>query len=130
MATIKRECRTCSFWAERKMVAGECRRHPPIVGVDPFPIVTADSWCGEYREAGSVEYPPNGTQVTRLEYRPGDTIVVKCKDHISDYARSSTGKLLDGLFPDCRTLLLDGGVDVSVIGAADETTRTNASNHN
>jgi len=56
------ECSTCVFYdksnveqegIEYEMSFGICRRFPPqrIDGmISMFPVVDADSWCGEYQE--------------------------------------------------------------------------------
>lgn len=58
--TIKRFCENCAFFsADSTLDIGECRRNAPV-GVmvtdeagqeldGQFPIMFADSWCGEWK---------------------------------------------------------------------------------
>ena len=51
-------CETCAFflrWSQN-LIVGHCHRFPPeaqhssvIDRADQFPVVSGESWCGEYR---------------------------------------------------------------------------------
>ena len=48
--------RTCGACAWRDD-SGRCRRRSPAIGRDSWPVVEADSWCGEFRaSAGNIDY--------------------------------------------------------------------------
>jgi len=53
MATKIEECQACRFYSMSGASTGLCRRYPPSFrGHDDFklyPMVYADSWCGEYQ---------------------------------------------------------------------------------
>lgn len=50
------KCEGCRFYKPREgRNGGDCRRYPPIANLeaknsDPFPVVYATDWCGEYQE--------------------------------------------------------------------------------
>ncbi len=46
--TEKPKCATCAYWEK----SGECRRRKPAFGVNEFPPIGPDEWCGEHSEFG------------------------------------------------------------------------------
>ena len=49
MSTIDERCGGCAY-ALKSGDRLECRRNPPVrAGINAFPIVTDDGWCGEHK---------------------------------------------------------------------------------
>lgn len=52
-APLERHCGTCA-WYRPLGTSGRCHRFPPPAsgqGLNQFPLVSADSFCGEYERA-------------------------------------------------------------------------------
>ena len=42
-------CVNCKFFHKQNRDEGDCRRHSAIRGNNQFPIVSNDTWCGQYK---------------------------------------------------------------------------------
>jgi hypothetical protein len=47
-------CSTCGFWAPVDQAnttspSGECRKLPPRLGDQPYPVTAAKDWCGAWK---------------------------------------------------------------------------------
>lgn len=65
-------------------------------------------------------------KIARLDLRPGDILVFKCKERLPSEAvarmRYDVGKYLGGH----RALVLDGGLDIAVLTAAEIESRSSS----
>jgi hypothetical protein len=66
-----------------------------------------------------IEYQMNlEYQIARLELRPGDILVIKLAAKLSHHAIATIKSDLDRLMPEYRAIILDGGMDLSVLSRA------------
>lgn len=71
MGTIFRACKHCAAYEPdpRKAGTGECRRcSPNMGGYDVFPLVTAGSWCLEFRPSAEAREQANTDGVEPEEW--------------------------------------------------------------
>jgi hypothetical protein len=60
---------------------------------------------------------PEGAEVKRLEYRPGDRIVIKVDHELDDYSKAMLLRdVADAFGEDVPVLVLTPGMDIMVIG--------------
>ena len=60
---------------------------------------------------------PEGAEVKRLEYRPGDRIVIKVDHELDDYAKDMLLQDVAAAFgEDAPVLILEAGMDIGVVG--------------
>lgn len=86
-----RHCETCAWYSENS----ECRRWPPSFGRErqstygPWPIVSNDDWCGEWRlaaEAGEIEAMMRALVVMEGDGIPFESYTDKGRRHLKGMA--------------------------------------------
>jgi len=58
--------------------------------------------------------------LSRVELNPGDVIVVRCNNHLSDAGYRRLRATVNVVFPNNRTIILEDGLELGVIGANHE----------
>ena len=46
---VVRVCENCKWFYKRNGEEGECRKHSATRGKDNFPLVSNNTWCGQYK---------------------------------------------------------------------------------
>lgn len=50
-----------------------------------------------------------------FNYRPGDTIIIKTKEHLSEVACERIEKILEMAFPGMKAVILENGMDMEIL---------------
>lgn len=58
---------------------------------------------------------PAVAAIEKLELKPGDTIVLKFKDHLPQYAAARIDDVMAQKFPGHKILILDNGADINIV---------------
>jgi len=57
--------------------------------------------------------------IARLDLRPGDILVIKCKQHLTFEAAANMRETFKMISKDHKIMVIDGGADLAVLSAAD-----------
>ncbi|MGO4811128.1 hypothetical protein AB4156_16320 [Cupriavidus sp. 2MCAB6] len=125
MKALGLPARTRSFelrCAVNEVVTVKCEYHPDestAAGFDPQPLLAeyrlvskADGACEAVGQSAGVAVP----NVTKMDLAPGDTVVLKVKDHLSIEQKQRVHQYVASCLPvPVSVVVIDGGADITVL---------------